>query len=83
MVATPGLLHRLTGTEARRLLAELLSEELGYSVTPEQVRRLIERRWSRLSLLAHAAHDDYEEPMTAERAARLDPFNPFNTPRTL
>jgi hypothetical protein len=67
--------HRqLTGTEAREALSELLTQELGVSISPEQIRVLFERRWSRLQILAHAAHDNHEPPATAQQAA-LDAMN--------
>lgn len=69
MVSTPGMYRKLTGTEARRELAELLTQEFGVTITPEAVRLLFQRRWSRLQILAHAAHDDYEPPATAQQAA--------------
>jgi hypothetical protein len=60
----------MTGTEARRRLAEILTQELGVGISPEAIRLLFERRWSMLSTLAHAAHDDFDEPATANNAAR-------------
>lgn len=60
---------RLTGTEAREALAELLTRELGVTVTPRALECAFARYWDRISLLAHACHDNYEPPMTAHDAA--------------
>lgn len=65
---------RMTGTEARRRLAELLTQEFRITITPDDVKRLIERRWSLLSPLAHACHDDFEPPATAINAALNTPY---------
>jgi hypothetical protein len=71
MSGTPGHYRQITGTEARRRLAELMSQELGVSLSPEQIRVMIARQWSKLQLLAHAAHDDYEPATdTSTNAAR-------------
>lgn len=59
-----GSYRKLTGTEACCELAELLTQELGMSISPAAVRTLFERRWSRLSILAHAIHDNDPPPAT-------------------
>lgn len=67
MVSSMGTyLRRRTRREACEELADLLTRELSRPFTPEEIDGLFERRWSQLSLLAHAIHDGYVPPQTAE-----------------
>lgn len=68
---THGHTRRMTGTEAREDLAELLTRELGVPVTPRGLECAFARYWSRIALLAHAAHDNYEPLATAQEASNL------------
>lgn len=80
MSSTHGALRNMTGTEACCELAELLTQELGLTVTPNAVRHLFERRWSRLQILAHAVHDDYEPTTTAREAVKTAMINYHREP---
>lgn len=49
---------RMTAREASVRLASLMSRELGIGNDPAMLRLFIKAYWSRVSLYAHAIHDE-------------------------
>lgn len=43
--------------EPEKHMARLVSRELGHDITPEQILGLFRAHWLRLSIMAHAIHD--------------------------
>lgn len=47
--------------DAAAILARLVNDELGTNTDADAIRSLIRRRWSRVSDLAHAVHNELRD----------------------